>query len=205
MENRLNSKRNLLILEDDGILREGLKAFFKEKHYKVFSAGNLADARKKLANSHFDVIILDLSLPDGNGQQLLEEYNLSRSIVIVVSADASIKSKLMLLSIGAIDYLTKPFSVLELNKRIDRLRTFLSPTKGNELAYLSKKENHIYTALQNSSPGIVDNHLLCDIVGSETAVPVTIYRINKKLKKNAVKKRIKSAYGQGYYLGKDEG
>lgn len=205
MENRLNSKRNLLILEDDGILREGLKAFFKEKNYKVFCAGNLADARTKLVINQFDVIILDLSLPDGNGQQLLEEYNLSKSIVIVVSADASIKSKLMLLSIGAIDYLTKPFSVLELNKRIDRLRTFLKPSKANELAYLSKKENQLYGTLLNNFPGIVDNHALCDIVGSETAVPVTIYRINAKLKKNAEKKRIKSAYGQGYYLRKNEG
>lgn len=110
----------LLVVEDEFEIREQICRFFRSEGYVVESADCYADADEKLFMYDYDCVIVDITLPDGNGLdliRLLKQKN-SPSCIIVVSARNSIEDKIKGLDIGADDYLAKPFSLAELNARI---------------------------------------------------------------------------------------
>jgi len=113
----------ILIVEDDIDILEILNSFLKKQGYKVSQAKNYFEAEDKLITFSYDVILLDISLPDGNGLQLLK-FLKSKNIdagVLIVSAKNSLDDKLEGLNLGADDYITKPFDLSELNARINAL------------------------------------------------------------------------------------
>jgi two-component system KDP operon response regulator KdpE len=109
----------VLLVEDDRELRTTLRESLRVEGYKVAAAASLADAHALLANTEVDIVLLDLGLPDGDGETLLATLRRGRSTpVIVISARETDDPKIRLLDAGADDFLVKPFSLGELLARM---------------------------------------------------------------------------------------
>ncbi|MBL8314533.1 MAG: response regulator [Rubrivivax sp.] len=113
----------VLLVEDDHELRATLREALAVEGYRVVASASLADAQAVLAHdagsSNIDLVLLDLGLPDGDGQILLESLRRVRATpVIVISARHCEDPKIRLLDAGADDYLVKPFSLAELLARM---------------------------------------------------------------------------------------
>jgi two-component system KDP operon response regulator KdpE len=113
----------VLLIEDDRELRATLRDALQVEGYRVVASASLADARAVIAASRaqggLDIVLLDLGLPDGDGDALLTELRRERTTpVIVISARPGDDQKVRLLDAGADDYLVKPFSLAELLARM---------------------------------------------------------------------------------------
>lgn len=111
----------VLLLEDDRELRRTLRDALAVEGYEVLTAASLADAQALLAHARepFDLVVLDLGLPDGDGEELLAAVRRQESLpVLVISARQAEGQKIRLLDAGADDYLVKPFGVAELLARM---------------------------------------------------------------------------------------
>ncbi|MBT9465146.1 response regulator [Hydrogenophaga sp.] len=109
----------VLLVEDDRELRGTLRESLTVEGYEVAAAASLADARALLAHGDVDIVLLDLGLPDGDGETLLATLRRGRSTpVIVISARETDDPKIRLLDAGADDFLVKPFSLGELLARM---------------------------------------------------------------------------------------
>jgi DNA-binding response OmpR family regulator len=113
----------VLIVEDDRRLGEFLKQGLLECRYTAAWVRTCNEASDALAETPFDVIVLDLSLPDGDGLDLLRQWRKSgfNEPVLILSARDSLEDRVKGLNIGADDYLPKPFSLEELLARIRSL------------------------------------------------------------------------------------
>jgi DNA-binding response OmpR family regulator len=113
----------ILLVEDDRKIGQFVKKGLEEVSYAAVWVRSCKEAHEAVAESQFDVIILDIGLPDGNGLQLLTEWrekNLATS-VLILSARHDVDDKITGLNLGADDYLTKPFSFGELLARLRSL------------------------------------------------------------------------------------
>jgi len=113
--------KQILIVEDEEILRESLVDFFQQEGYRAVSSGTLRDAQTLLAQYDFDLVILDLKLPDGSGLDLLAQIpDLQLLPVIVVTAFPEVQTAVRALKLGAFDYINKPFDLDELQLVVER-------------------------------------------------------------------------------------
>lgn len=109
----------ILVIDDEVQIRRFLKMSLEAYGYSVKEAENGEEGFRAVFDYHPDLIILDLELPDTNGLDLLKKIRLSSTIpVLVLSVKNDENNKIKLLDSGADDYLTKPFSVGELNSRL---------------------------------------------------------------------------------------
>jgi len=110
----------ILIIEDEIELLIAISNFLIKENYICELAENFRKADEKLSIYEYDLILLDITLPDGNGLELLEtiKKHQIKSGVIIISAKNSTDDKINGLDLGADDYLTKPFQLSELNSRI---------------------------------------------------------------------------------------
>lgn len=108
----------ILIIEDDADIRNILKIYLEGQAYKVWEAENGAEARKQL-HKQIDLVILDLMLPDTDGlsicKNIREKYHFP---IIMITAKNADSDKILGLSYGADDYITKPFNPLEVVARV---------------------------------------------------------------------------------------
>ena len=113
---------NVLLIEDNDSIVSGLKYSLEQEKYKVFSCANVADTIKFLKESKpVDIAIIDISLPDGNGFDLYQNYIKEKNIPsIFLTARDSEDDVVKGLELGVEDYMTKPFSTRELLARIKR-------------------------------------------------------------------------------------
>ena len=110
----------LLIVEDEPEMLENMKQTLEREHYIVETASDYKTAHSKIGSYDYDCILLDITLPDGNGLALLKEMkSLGKDDgVIIVSAKDSLDDRLEGLNLGADDYLPKPFHMSELHARV---------------------------------------------------------------------------------------
>ena len=216
----------VLIVEDTAELAEALKLFFKlEKNY-VEVAGDLFEARHFASVTYFDMILLDIMLPDGDGRDFLRFLRASNNNVpvIVMTARSEISDRVDLLDIGADDYIVKPFDFAEIEARC---RAVLRRHRGQDQLALSFGEVTLYpllaelekngkrTSLRNrelrlleiffNSPGIIfSKEQLTDRLFSisdeisENAIEVYVARARKKLIDSNV--QIETVRSMGYRL-----
>ena len=113
---------NVLLIEDNESIVDGLKYSLEQEKYKVFSCINVADTVKFLEeNKQVDIAIIDVSLPDGNGFDLYQNYIKEKNIPsIFLTARDTEDDVVKGLELGVEDYMTKPFSTRELLARIKR-------------------------------------------------------------------------------------
>ena len=112
--------RAVLIIEDNNSLRRTLAATLKAEGYAPVKAGDVTEARARMAECAIDLVILDLGLPDQDGMGLLAQVRASGDVtpIIVLSARDDEATKVRALDLGADDYVTKPFGAPELLARI---------------------------------------------------------------------------------------
>ena len=110
----------LLIIEDEQGLRENITTYFNEDGNICESCSDLRSAMDKLAMYEYDCILLDIGLPDGEGFTVLNylKAKMKSESVIIISARNSLDDKVRGLTVGADDYLTKPFHLAELKARV---------------------------------------------------------------------------------------
>ena len=113
----------ILIVEDQRRLGQFLKKSLMERSYTATWVQSCREARDALCETNYDVILLDLSLPDGDGLALLQEWRKSgfNEPVLILSARDAVQDRIKGLDLGADDYLAKPFSLEELLARVRSL------------------------------------------------------------------------------------
>ena len=109
----------VLLVEDDRDLRATLRDALSVEGHEVLTAASLSEGMALLAHVNLDLVLLDLGLPDGDGEALLATLRRDRNWpLLVISAKDATANKIRLLDAGADDYLVKPFSVAELLARM---------------------------------------------------------------------------------------
>jgi two-component system, OmpR family, alkaline phosphatase synthesis response regulator PhoP len=118
-----DNKTSILLVEDEENLHEALKLNLELEGYEVTSAFDGAAALKAVSNEYFDLIILDVMLPEMDGISVTETIRLSNNEVpvLILSARNSSADRVLGLKKGADDYLTKPFNLEELLLRVHKL------------------------------------------------------------------------------------
>lgn len=121
---------NILLLEDDRDIAEGLVYTLEEEGYDVTHAALCAEAARQLDETDFDLLLLDISLPDGSGYDIFRQ-SAGRVPAVFLTARDDEANVVMGLDMGAQDYITKPFRVRELLSRIHNvLRRTSQQTQG---------------------------------------------------------------------------
>lgn len=216
----------ILVIEDDENLREYLSLLFKEAGYTVYGVGQARQAFLALEKNSFDLVILDLTLPDMAGEEVCLELKKTYPDlpVIILSARDSIAEIVKGLKIGADDYITKPFKGDELLARINaRLRSMsggdvlasanlLLDTKKLEVKRGEQKINLTHTEFQllhfllaNKGKVMSRDAILNQVWGRESevedrVVDVYIGYLRKKIDGGFGDKLISSVRGFGYLI-----
>ncbi|MDB5010189.1 MAG: DNA-binding response regulator [Mucilaginibacter sp.] len=114
---------NVLIIEDEKALAHELEIFLTNYNYKCEVCFNGRSASEKIATNLYDFILIDLGLPDYDGLDLLKEAKMGNpeAACIILTARAEVFDRIKGLDLGADDYLSKPFSLLELHSRIQAI------------------------------------------------------------------------------------
>jgi len=110
----------VLVIEDEVDLLISISNYLGKENYICELADNYRKAWEKLSIYEYDIILLDITLPDGNGLELMKtikQFQIKAG-VIIISAKNSLDDKIHGLDLGADDYMTKPFQLSELNSRI---------------------------------------------------------------------------------------
>src|SRR5665811_2170008 len=119
----MHKKLSILLVEDEENLQDALRLNFEMEGYEVTSAYDGAEAMNAVTNEYFDLIILDVMLPEIDGITVCENIRLFNSEVpiLILSAKNSSSDRVIGLQKGADDYVTKPFDLTELLIRIKNL------------------------------------------------------------------------------------
>jgi len=114
---------NILIVEDHRELAQELGDYLRGIGYVCRHVSNCADAIEEAAVNSYDVMLLDLGLPDGDGLEVLREIRktASKIAIIVLTARGELNDRVNGLQLGADDYLTKPFALTELGARLNAI------------------------------------------------------------------------------------
>ncbi len=115
----MNNKTNILVVEDDRQIRKLMSTTLSANGYNIECVSDGGQAIMSLSGNKFDIVLLDLGLPDMDGETVIRKIRQWSNIpIIVVSARGEDPDKISALDNGADDYLTKPFSIEELMARI---------------------------------------------------------------------------------------
>lgn len=113
---------NILIVDDEDMIREGMAAFLEAEGYHVIVAKDGQEALECFSESKIHLMVLDLMMPQKDGFEVLKEMNANHDIpVIILSALGDEATQLQVFDLYADDYVTKPFSLALLSKRIKAL------------------------------------------------------------------------------------
>jgi DNA-binding NtrC family response regulator len=116
----------ILIVDDTPIIRKTLEERLRGKRYSVSTAGSIAEAEKRLAGNSFDLIFLDMELPDGDGRIFIDRLSHSdnKPLVVMITANGSIESVVECMRSGAFDYLPKPFAMTQIDLILKKAADF---------------------------------------------------------------------------------
>lgn len=218
----------LLIVEDEKNLATELIQFLENEHFNCDWGASINEASELLADNPYDFVLLDIGLPDGNGLNLIEEAknNGSEAYFIVITARGELEDKLKGFELGADDYLAKPFSLLELNSRLQaiirrkfghksseiKFGEFILDTTKRQLFHqkeainLTKKEYDLLRYLVLNKDRVLDRLQLTEHIWGDffeddfdsNYIDVHIKNIRKKMAKFDETKWIKTLRGIGY-------
>lgn len=215
----------ILVVEDDARLRALLAEELTTDGYVVVAVGTAGEGLYRAEEEAYDLLVLDLSLPDGDGLEVAERLRGRRELpILMLTARADVESRIRGLYAGAADYMTKPFSVPELLARVHvRLRERTSPERprhhdlvldpdastirgpGGD-AIVSERELALLRMLVEHPGRLfprdeIERRLYTDSErpGSNT-VEVFVHHLRRKLDRLGVKARIRTVRGKGYML-----
>lgn len=220
------NRMRFLLIEDNLELAKAISERLRLDGHAVDHAASLGAARDCLAVADYDLLLLDIMLPDGDGRDFLGQQRKAaqRTPVIVITARSAVSDRVGLLDLGADDYITKPFDFSELEARCravfrrrggaaDNRRSFAGTTLDSAAAELSFAQDVV--ALRNrelrllevffTTPGqifsksyLVDRLFSLSDDVSENAIEVYVARLRKRLEGSSV--QIETVRGIGYRL-----
>lgn len=209
----------ILLVEDNQSIIKGLVYALEQNKYEVIVKTTVRDTIAFLESNNIDLIILDVSLPDGNGFDLYKEYIDSIKTIFLTARDTE-DDIVLGLELGADDYMTKPFSTRELLARINRIFvnkgnnkvtvgditydfSKMEVSKNDEVINLSSLELKILSLLFNNLNKVVTRQIIIERIWEWTGNDVydntvTVYmkRIREKLNSDI----IKTLKGVGYRI-----
>ena len=218
----------ILIVEDEIDLLEAMAIYLKNEDFICETAATYFDAEDKLISFNYDIVILDINLPDGSGIDLLRltKAKSSKTGVLIVSAKNSLDDKLLGLDLGADDYITKPFHLAELNSRINSLIrrqhfegneiiTFneieINPTSktvsvNKQPVELTKKEYNLLLYFVTNKNKVLTKESIAEHLWGDDIEMADSYdfiythmgNLRKKLKKLGAPDYLQTMYGLGY-------
>lgn len=128
MQNELNHRKSILVVEDEKSIFETIEFAFKKELYNVSHASNASEALAKIKINNFNFIILDVGLPDLDGFELCKRIRKNSEVpIIFLTARNEEIEKILGLELGADDYITKPFSTKELVARVKTVLRRFTP------------------------------------------------------------------------------
>lgn len=216
---------NILIVEDDIKLRNELSLFFINNGYQTTLIDDFSNTIESILNINSDLILLDINLPNINGEVILKNLRnkINTPIVIITSRNTEF-DELLSINYGADDFITKPFNTQILLARIERLLkknnyeeqikykdliidlSKSSIIKNDEIIDLSKNELKILTHLLNNKNRIVSRDDLMNYLWNtnefidDNTLTVNINRLRNKLEFIGYKDVIITKRGQGYII-----
>jgi DNA-binding response OmpR family regulator len=218
----------VLIIEDQQRLAQLLKQGLMERSYTVGWARTCAEGRDALCETSYDLIILDLGLPDGDGLDLLREWrrNGFKEPVLILSARDAIQDRVKGLDLGADDYLSKPFSMEELLARVRSQLRRQSDVKDTVLEHggmrldllkqtahlngqpieLTRREFALLEIFMQNPGRILTRTLISEKIWAShfdvdtNLLDVYMSRLRSKLEKSADKPLFRTVRGVGYQL-----
>lgn len=218
----------ILLVEDDQLLGEGIKMALDREGYQTDWLKNGVQAKQALTTESFELVILDLGLPDIDGIDIIK-WARKQGIgipVLILTARDSIEEKIVGLDTGADDYLIKPFELSELKARLRALGrrrhghvepviehgriTFnpasLEVTLDNQVVELSRRETTLLAEFLNNPNRVMSKEKLEDVVYGwdieveSNSIEVHVHHLRKKLYSSI----IKTMRGVGYKLDNNE-
>src|ERR1700760_1790020 len=134
------SIEKVIVLEDDLIVRNNLEQCLRRRRYDVASATTIAAAQELLSKDNFDLIFLDMRLPDGDGTDLLKtiQQRPQKPLVVVTTGFGSIESAVECMKNGAFDYVIKPFSNEQIEFTLRKAEEFTQLLRVNR--FLSQQQ-----------------------------------------------------------------
>jgi len=220
--------KKILLLEDDEALSTGIVMAMNRENYEFTQCFTISETREVLKGQIFDLIILDINLPDGSGLELCHKIRKNnKTPIILLTARGTELDIVAGLETGADDYITKPFSLMVLRARVNALFRRLEPEektseyqtgpfifhftameflKNNTSIDLSKTEQKLLYLFISNPNQILSRTRMMEYVwpdGTEyvedNALSVTIRRLRDKLEDNPSRPEyIKTMYGLGY-------
>jgi len=218
----------ILIIEDEKQLVKSMAQFLRQESYVCEIAYTEQEANEKIFLFDYDCILLDISLPDGNGLRILEKLKDHKKSdgVIIITAKDSLDDRVKGLNLGADDYLAKPFYLPELSARVSALirrKRFDGNTsivfheisidllgkiaKVNEkVLELTRKEYDLLIFLISNKNRVVSKNAIAEHLSGDDAelldkfdfIYSHIKNLKKKLAEAGSKDYIKTIYGLGY-------
>ena len=218
----------ILIIEDEKQLVKSMAQFLRQENYVCEIAYTEQEANEKILLFEYDCILLDISLPDGNGLRILEklkEHKKSDGVIIITAKD-SLDDRVKGLNLGADDYLSKPFYLPELSARVSaiiRRKRFQGNTKitfqeisidllgkvamvNDNVVELTRKEYDLLIFLISNKNRVVSKNAIAEHLSGDDAelldkfdfIYSHIKNLKKKLAEAGSVDYIKTIYGLGY-------
>lgn len=222
----------ILIVEDDRGLNRGIALALKEETVEFLSALTLAQAQEIWKNNAVDMVLLDVNLPDGSGYELLKEIRRASQIpVLMLTANDLEIDEVTGFRLGADDYITKPFSLMVLRARVERMRFRIRQTESygyederfqffyDEMRYLADGQEIVLSKTEQKLLKLFTEHIgqtltreqLIDTLWTgdrkyvdENALSVTVNRLRRKPEGKGRECPIQTVYGLGYVWEKRE-
>lgn len=216
----------ILIIEDEKELSESIATYLKSEDYVCEIASDFNKALAKIDVYDYDCILLDITIPGGSGLAILKELKANNKLdgVLIVSAKNSIDDKVAGLTLGADDYLAKPFHLSELSARIAAIIRRKNFEGNNVLKYenisidtiaksvlinnypidLTKKEYELLLYFMSNKKKVISKNAIAehlwgdDMQGNNDFIYTHIKNLRKKLAEAGNADYIKSVYGMGY-------
>ncbi|HSZ71958.1 MAG TPA: response regulator transcription factor [Cytophagaceae bacterium] len=220
----------LLIVEDEPSMQNSISAYFSKSGHVCEIAATQKNAEERIQLYHYDCIILDISLPDGNGLRILEQVKKKKlkTGVIILSAKNSLDDKVEGLTLGADDYLAKPFHFTELNARVTAIVRRLNFQGNNQIEIgnirfdleaqkvfiqekeliLKKKEYELLLFFVSNTDRVVSKSSLAEHIWGDNSdrtdsfdfLYSQIKNLRKRLNEYQSDYNIQAIYGLGYKL-----
>jgi DNA-binding response OmpR family regulator len=218
----------ILIVEDEKDLADSIKSFLIQEGFLCDFALEFSEADLLINLYQYDCVVVDITLPDGSGLDIIKNMKEidSKAGIVIISAKNSLDDKLKGLNIGADDYLTKPFHLAELNARIKaviRRRQFegeqeivlneirINPEErrvyvNDQLVDLTKKEFDLLLYMLSNKSQVLTKETIAehlwgsniDLVDSFEFIYSHVKNLRKKLEQHGCTNYIQTVYGIGY-------
>ena len=220
-----NNKTHILIVDDDNRIRDLLKEYLSENQYMISTSENAENAKIKLSQFRFDLIVLDVMMPGQNGYELTKDIRKNiKTPIILLTAKGEVENRIKGLELGADDYIGKPFEPKEL---LLRIRNIINKNNKIDLntkhlignAQIDLNKMSINLGEKNKKINLSEKKVLIEMlanpgktysreeigkisgISQERSIDVMITRLRQKIETNPKNpKYLQTIRGSGYVL-----